>query len=171
MTLRRAFWISWLGGLVIFALLRIPHGPLAIAEVPGGILDHQAAMTAAEVDRIQAAWAAAGLMDHAWWGMVGDFVFIGVYGLGALLGGLLLRREAGFVAAIGLVVSVAAVAFLVTDYVETICQFIQLSSSGNDSLAATAAYVQPIKIAAWIVSFLGLVSGVSLSWWRARSQV
>lgn len=171
MSLRRAFWVFWLGGLFIFALLRVPHGPLAIAEVPGGILDHQAAMTAAEVDRIQAAWEQAGLMDHAWWGMTGDLVFIGVYGLGALFGGLLLRRESGLVAAIGLVVSIAAVTFIVTDYVETICQIIQLSSSGDEILAATAATVQPVKIAAWIVTFLGLIVGVSLSWRRQRKTI
>ncbi|XUU60195.1 hypothetical protein ACRAQ6_11555 [Erythrobacter sp. HA6-11] len=168
MSLRRAFWFFWLGGLIIFALLRIPHGPLAIAAVPGGILDHQAAMTAAEVDRIQAAWSSAELMDHAWWGMVGDLVFIGVYGLGALFGGLLLRRDSGLIAAIGLVVSIAAITFLGTDYVETISQFIQLNSRGDDRLAATAATMQPVKIAAWVVTFVGLIVGVSLSWWRQR---
>ncbi len=166
MSLARAFWIFWLGGLAIFASLRIPHAPLSIPAVPNGILDHQAAMTAAEVDRIQAAWSAAGLTDHAWWGMSGDLVFIGVYGLGALFGGLLLRRETGFISALGLAVSIAALTFLVTDYVETICQFIQLNSQGDDTLAAIAAYMQPIKIAAWIMTFLGLIVGVSLSWWR-----
>ena len=152
----RYWWIIWLLGLLVFALLRIPHGPLAIPEVPGGIFDHQAAGSAAEVNRIQQAWSEAGLLDHARWGMIGDFLFIGLYGIGATLGGIAMRRT--FPTA-GLVVSAMGGIFLITDYAETIAQFIQLTSmQGDDGLARLAATMQPIKMAAFGVSFLGILA-------------
>ncbi|NNC52706.1 MAG: hypothetical protein HKO08_06680, partial [Erythrobacter sp.] len=61
MSLRRAFLWTWAGGLVLFAIVIAIGMPLVLTEVPGGILDHQAVGTAAEVDRIQSAWRAAGL--------------------------------------------------------------------------------------------------------------
>ena len=157
-TTLRYWWVVWLAGLFVFALLRIPHGPLAIPEVPGGILDHQAAGTAAEVDRIQAAWAAAGLSGHAFWGMVGDFVFIGIYGVGAVLGGLHFRSGQRF---LGTGIALAGGLFLLTDYTETISQFIQLTrDAGEDRLAAIAATAQPVKIAAFVISFLGILAAL-----------
>ena len=163
MTLERAFWIFWLGGLVLFALLAIPHGPLAIPEVPGGIFDHQVAGTAAEAGRIQRAWASAGVYENARWGMISDLAFIGVYGIGALLGGLLFRRERDALGKLGLIIAFAAVVFLVTDYTETIAQLIQLlRGEGDDRLAGLAATVQPVKTVAWIVSAVGLFVAIFL---------
>ena len=165
MTLERRFWLFWIGGLVIFALARIPHAPLAIPEVPGGIFDHQAAGSAAVVDRIQAAWEDAGLRGTAIFAMCHDLVFIGVYGLGSYWGGRLFMASPSrpFLSRLGLSISVAAIVFLVTDYVETVLQLVQLlRDSGSDWMAGTAAVMQPIKIAAFIVTFLGVLIALAL---------
>ena len=167
----RYWWIIWLFGLFVFALLRIPHGPLAIPEVPGGIFDHQAAGTAAEVNRIQQAWSDAGLLGHARWGMIGDFLFIGLYGLGSVLGGVSFRQAgSGFLRVAGLLVAVAGAIFLFTDYAETIAQFFQLTSmQGDDGLASLAATMQPIKMVAFGVSFLGTLALLVIRRMKARA--
>ena len=164
----RLFLWWWLAGLAIFALVVALGLPLSTPEVPGGILDHQAAGTGAEIDRIQRAWAGAGLLDRARIAMAADLVFIGVYGVGSVLGGLHFSRAgAGLVSALGKLVAVAGAVFLVTDYAETICQLIQLTRfAGADTLAGIAAAARPPKIAAWIVTMLGVL--VALAWkWRA----
>ena len=61
--------------------------------------------------------------------------------------------------------AVAAVVFVFTDYLETVLQFIQLlQDRGVDWMAATAAFAQPIKVAAWIATFIGVIAG----WGAAR---
>ena len=84
---KESYLIWWLGGLAIFAVSLMIHAPLAIEAVPGGILDHQAASDAGEVDRIQTAWRDAGLMTQARLAMASDLVFILVYSFGALRAG------------------------------------------------------------------------------------
>ncbi len=163
MTLERKFWLFWIGGLVIFALARIPHGPLAIDAVPGGILDHQAAGSGAIVDQIQAAWRAAGLRNTAIFAMCHDLVFIGVYGLGSYWAGRLFMADIARpkLALLGKIIMQAAIVFIITDYVETTLQLIQLlQERGVDWMAATAAFMQPIKIAAWIITFVGTISAL-----------
>lgn len=162
MTLKQKFLRFWIGGLVLFAIVIAIGLPLGIEEVPGGILDHQAAGTDVEVDRIQQAWMAAGLYGHARIAMLGDLVFIGIYGVGSLLGGIWLWREhAGLLRTFGAIVALAAVTFLITDYTETIAQFIQLTSKRGDwLLASLAAEVRPIKVAAWLVTFVGLLAAL-----------
>jgi hypothetical protein len=163
MTLERKFWLFWIAGLVIFALARIPHAPLAIDAVPEGILDHQAAGSAAVVDQIQAAWRFAGLRSTAIFAMCHDLVFIGVYGMGSYWGGRLFMADPTRprLAFLGKIIMQAAIVFLVTDYVETGLQLMQLlRDSGVDWMAATAAFAQPIKIASWIITFVGIVSAL-----------
>ena len=61
---------------------------------------------------------------------------------------------------IGWAVAVAAVLFVITDYLETVLQFIQLlQDRGVDWMAATAGFAQPIKVAAWIATFVGVIAG------------
>ena len=163
MTLERKFWLFWIGGLVIVALARIPHAPLAIEAVPGGILDHQAAGSAAVVDHIQAAWREAGLRSTAIFAMCHDLVFIGIYGMGSFWAGRVFMAETARpkLALLGKIIMQAAVVFLITDYVETNLQLVQLlREQGVDWMAATAAIMQPIKIAAWIITFIGTISAL-----------
>jgi hypothetical protein len=48
--------------------------------------------------------------------------------------------------------------FLLTDYTETICQFIQVMfDQGDNLLADTAATVKPFKTVAFLVTFIGLL--------------
>ena len=158
----RAFLAWWLGGLALFAIVIWLHAPLAIDAVPGGIGDHQAAGTAAEVDRIQREWRLAGLNDRAAVAMLGDMVFIGIYAFGSLLGGRVLRASGGRVQRLlGDAVIAGSIVFCVSDYVETM--------RGSDLLAATAATVQPVKIIAWIVTFFGILAGLVVRRFVGRS--
>lgn len=159
MTLKRAFLWTWIGGLVLFAIVIGLSLPLILTEVPGGIGDHQAAATAAEVDRIQVAWRMAGLWNQAAIAMIGDLVFIGVYGVGCMLGGRhFMTSAAPRVRTLGMVALFAGFSFLVTDYTETVAQFVQLVQfAGDDVLAGIAATVRPIKMAAWIIATLAIL--------------
>lgn len=160
----RTFLAWWLGGLALFALVLWLHAPLAIAAVPGGIGDHQAAGSAAEVERIHAAWRAAGVYDTARTAMIADLVFIGVYTIGAALGGRVLRASGGgTMRLIGDAVLAGAIVFGVTDYLETVCQLVQLAQNqGSEALAATGSTVRPVKIIAWLVTFLGIIAGLAV---------
>ena len=160
MSLYRAFLWLWIGGLILFAIVIMLGLPLGVSEVAGGILDHQAAGSAAEVDRIQQVWRSAGLWNQAAIAMIGDLIFIGIYGAGSLLGGLHFRRSTMRpVSILGVLIAIAAAAFLITDYAETIAQFIQLTRfKGDDSLASLAASVRPVKIASWLFTFCGIIA-------------
>lgn len=164
MSLKRAFLLTWIGGLILFAVVIMLSLPLTLTAVPGGIGDHQAAGSAAEVDRIQAAWAAAGLYGQARIAMIGDLIFIGVYGIGCMLGGRwFMVSPVSRVRTLGLAALMAGFTFLLTDYIETVCQFIQLvRSAGDDTLAGVAAAVRPVKMAAWILATLAILIALAL---------
>ena len=92
----------WFAGLAAFAITIALGAPLAIDGVPEGILDHQAAGSAVEVNRIQGLWQSAGLTSTARNAMIADLVFIGVFGTGCVLGGLYYRRaQVRWLASIG----------------------------------------------------------------------
>ncbi|MEL6878392.1 MAG: hypothetical protein AAGL68_09885 [Pseudomonadota bacterium] len=159
----------WLIGLAMFAVL-IGASLLRADASEFGIVDHQAAGTAAQVDIIQADWRAAGIRTFAIISMIGDLIFIGVYGWGSYVAGRSFSRiGSGVLRAVGVAVAVAAAVFIVTDYIETTLQLIQLlREQGSDWMAGTAAFAQPIKVAAWIVTFLGVLAGLIL--WRFSSS-
>jgi hypothetical protein len=159
----------WLIGLAMFGAL------IALGFVRGDasqytILDHQAAGTAAMVDTIQADWRANGLRQLAIISMIGDLIFIGFYGCGAFIAGRSFSRiETGLLRGLGVIIAGAAVVFLITDYVETILQLIQLlREQGSDWMAGTAATARPIKVAAWIVTFVGVL--LSLGIWQLAAR-
>jgi len=166
MVSKKTFLIWWLGGLAAFAVSTTIHSGLAIAAVPGGILDHQAAPDAASVDAIQNAWEAAGLYGRARLAMITDLIFIGIYGVGCVLGGLYYRAQSGRVLALlGWVAAAMGVVFLFTDYVETILQFIQLLSfEGSDAMAGITSLMGPSKVASFLVAAGALL--IALIWER-----
>ncbi len=170
-TLKRAFLGTWVGGLVLFAIVIALGMPLVLTEVPGGILDHQAARSAKEVDRIQSAWQEAGLWNRAVLAMAGDLVFIGVYGVGCVLGGLYFRHASTrWIQVAGSIALASGVVFLLTDYAETISQIVQLLQfQGDDGLAGLAATVRPWKVAAWIVASVAILTSLLGEWRRSRS--
>ena len=70
---------------------------------------------------------------------------------------------------LGVVIAGAAVVFLITDYLETILQLIQLvREQGSDWMAGTAATARPIKVAAWIVTFVGVL--LSFGIWKLAAR-
>lgn len=164
MTEKRTALAWWFAGLVAFAIVLALHAPLAIEAVPGGIADHQRAGSAEQVDKIHAAWRAAGLYGQARIAMAGDLVFIGVFSLGtALVGRYLHRVGIGMVRTAGTAALIAAGVFCITDYTETIAQLIQLTGDkGSDTLAGLAASVRSVKMAAWVVSVIAVGVGIAL---------
>ncbi len=161
----RLFAIFWPTGLLFFVLAIMLSLPLTITAVPGGILDHQAAGTAAEVDRIHRAWHEAGVYRMAGMAMVADLVFIGIYALGCFFGGCaILYRAKGMLRPIGIMVCLSAIIFCVTDYGETIAQYLQYSrGAGELKLAAFAADMQPIKMVSFLAATIGVIAGLLLT--------
>lgn len=156
----------WLWGLVAFAVvIGLSAAITSPASVTFGITDHQAAGTAARVNEIQGQWATGGVRTLAIVSMLGDLVFIGIYGWGSWLAGRSFMRLGGALGLLGGVIAVAALVFLLTDYCETLLQIVQLvGNEGSDTLAGIAATVQPVKIIAWIVTFFGIL--LALGWHR-----
>ena len=164
----RYFWIFWGSGMLLFLYLVASGGALQTDIAPGGILDHQSAATAERVNAIQASWQSAGVITQARLGMIGDLVFILLYSVGGIIGGRLLWQNAHSpsLKKLGLLIILTYFCFFVTDYGETISQFVQLTQGqGSDLLAGIAAFLQPIKVASWIAGTLMIL--IALIWyWR-----
>jgi hypothetical protein len=158
------FWRYWLFGLLLFAAMIALNPAISNVHAPMGISDHQAAGTAEKIDAIQRQWRADGVLLLARASMAIDLLFIAVYSWGAWNGGKLMRSDpTPSVRRIGLLVMVAALVFLVTDYTETISQFIQLlQMKGSDTLAQLAATARPVKSFAWLITFVGLLAALLL---------
>lgn len=161
MTVKNPKLKLWLIGLALFAIL-IVLGIWLRQAATVGIVDHQVAGNAATVDAIQQQWRDEGVRWLAIVCMLGDLVFIGVYGWGAWIAGRsFVGSGTGPVRVIGWIVAIAAAVFLFTDYAETILQFIQLMrEEGSDPMAATAAAMQNPKKFAWIATFLGVIAAL-----------
>jgi len=129
-----------------------------------GIFDHQKAATAANVDSIQLGWKQASLLGFAKVNMIVDLIFIGVYFFGAGCGAILmLADDRALIKRLGAVVMVAGFTFMVTDYLETIPQVIQLfRMQGDDVLTSIASKMGTVKVAAMIVTVLGISSKLVL---------
>ncbi|KWV96224.1 hypothetical protein [Erythrobacter sp. AP23] len=154
----------WLWGLLAFVIVI----PLSMAvthpeSVTLGIAKHQAAGSAARVDEIQDQWREGGVRTLAIIAMLGDLVFIGIYGWGSWLAGRSFMAMRGSARMLGILIAISAIIFLVTDYTETILQVVQLlSEQGSDWMAAVAATVRPVKILAWIATFGGVLMALAI---------
>ena len=155
----------WLWGLVAFAVVIALSAAITAPEsVTLGISEHQAAGTAARVDEIQAQWAAGGVRTVAIISMIGDLIFIGIYGWGSWLAGRSFMAMGGALRLAGAVIALAALVFVVTDYTETLLQLVQmLRNEGSDAMAGIAAAVLPVKIIAWLVTFGGMLLTLGLA--------
>jgi hypothetical protein len=160
----KPFWRYWLFGLLLFAAMIALNPALSNVHASLGISDHQAAGTAAKVDAIQQRWKADGVLLLARASILIGLLFIAVYSWGAWNGGKVMRAEkAPSLRRIGLLVMIAAPIFFLTDYAETICQFIQVMQfRGSDMLASIAATARPVKTLAWLVTFVGLLAALAL---------
>ncbi len=149
----------WLIGLGIFVVV-IALGVWLRSASAYGIVDHQLAGTAQQVDIVQAGWRADGVRWLAMLSMVVDLIFIGVYSLGAWIAGR------GFssiynhlIRVFGWIIAFAAALFAFTDYVETGLQFAQLvREQGVGWMAQTAAAMQTVKVASFLTSLLGIIA-------------
>lgn len=159
---KRTAILWWIGGLIAFAITLYFHLPLITDGVPGGITEHQRAPDAATVNAIQASWAGDGLTGAASLAMITDLIFIGIYGIGCVLAGLHYRARSGAVLhALGWGALLSGAVFLVTDYGETIAQFMQLMrGAGDDDLAAFASTLRPIKMFTWSSGFLTVLAAL-----------
>jgi hypothetical protein len=160
----KRFWRYWLGGLLLFAVMIAMNPSISNDVAPFGISDHQAAGTAAKIDAIQGRWQADGVLWLAQLSMAIDLIFIAVYAWGAWLGGKVMREvHTPALGSVGLSIRVSAAIFLVSDYLETGSQFIQVMQvQGSDPLAGLAATVQPIKTVSWLTTFIGLLVALFL---------
>ena len=160
----RGFWRYWLLGLMLFAVMIVINPSLSNSVAPMGISDHQAAATAERVNAIQTSWQADGVLWLARLSMAIDLVFIGVYSWGAWLGGKVMRAQSGQgLRNLGLAIMVVAILFGLTDYTETLSQFVQVMRlEGSDALAGVAATVRPIKTVAFLTTFIGLLVALLL---------
>ncbi|MEM1053418.1 MAG: hypothetical protein AAGI28_15120 [Pseudomonadota bacterium] len=161
----------WLVGVLVFLAVTTITSTVTQGDVTLGIVDHQAAGTAARVDEIQAQWRDGGVRNLAIAAFVADLAWIWIYALGGYLAGKgFATKRTGLLRGTGLVICVAAIVFGITDYIETILQFIQmLRDAGSDWMAGVAAFMQPIKIVAFIVVFLGVILSLIIDRFRPRT--
>ena len=105
----------WLWGLVAFAIVIVLSMAVMHPEsVTLGIAEHQAAGSAARVDEIQGQWREGGVRTLAIIAMLGDLVFIGIYGWGSWLAGRSFMAMRGAARMLGMLIAISAITFLVT---------------------------------------------------------
>ena len=157
---------------MIIATLISQGDQLVTAVAPGGMIDHQTAGTALRVDQIHQSWADAGKTGYVKIAMLFDLLFIVIYSVGGVIGGMLVRRDAASALLRGLAPIVIAAYFLfgVLDFIETVCQTIQLYfTGGSDALAGVAKLAQPPKLLAFAIGFPSMV--IALIWfWLDRKR-
>ena len=153
----------WLYGLLAFAIVLALSAPLQ-TYTEYGIVAHQAAGSAAQVDRIQAVWSSAGLRPLGIAAMIGDLIFIGIYSFGSWKAGQSCRKlGTQLLRLLGGLICISAVVFCAADCIETTLQFVQMvQDKGSDWMAGTAAFAQPIKMLAWVVTFFGVIAALIL---------
>jgi hypothetical protein len=157
------FWLAVAVAVGLFGVMAAGHGLTVVAgTVPNGILDHQAAQTAARVADIHLAWRREGGFLPAQLLLGVDFLFILTVGAAALIGGRALIQAR--VLALGGLVLVAGLAAVGLDLGETGAQALQLwPDQPREDLASFAANCQPLKFQAYGVLILSCAAGLVLS--------
>ncbi len=152
------YWLIGVGMLVAL----IGFEMIFMGDSAFSIVDHQAAGTAARVNEIQSTWHDEGYFGLQTLGMIGDLVFIVIYSIGTMRAGRGLRAGASVITrTIGLLVLALGGVFFATDITETSLQLVQmLMNEGSDGMAGIAAFMQPIKVLAWIGSFVAVLVGL-----------
>ena len=151
----------WYAALVMFAIVVMLGRPLK-----PGIAAHQRAGSAAAVDEIQRAWEQAGQRGRAIAAMAGDLVFIGTYTLGSLaMGWSMVAGNGAAEPALGRAVMVAAVLYGASDYLETVCEFVQLlGRRGSDVLARAARLSGGPKLATFLFTVFAIGGHLIAIW-------
>jgi len=154
----------WLISLLVFVLVVILTSMVTQGDETFGIIDHQAAGTASRVDEIQAQWREGGVRGLAIIAVIADLAWIWMYALSSFAVGRGFATERqGILRSLGLFTCGVSVVFGITDYTETMLQFIQLlRDSGSDQMAGIAAAMQPIKIAAFFIALIGIIFSLFL---------
>lgn len=160
----RNFKRFWFAGLALLIVMLLGNSILITNAAPIGMANHQLAGDGARVDNIQLSWLRADVLIYAKISMIIDLIFIAIYSMGAICGGLLICYDKRRVMRrIGALIIAASIIFFITDYIETLSQAIQLfRMQGSDELAGFAASVGPAKKISFLVTILGLVG--CLSW-------
>jgi len=136
---------------------------LVTVVTPLGVVNHQAAGTAAQIDAVQDSWKAANRLGFAKFLMIADFFFIAIYFTGAFLGGLLMLGDENVtIRRLGIIVILGALMFFVFDYLdESIPEAIQLfNMQGEDKLAALSRSAQMPKVVGMLLTLVGLLTKV-----------
>ncbi len=152
----------WLASLAIFGLVVVISMSINWGGVTLGIAEHQAAPSAERVDEIQTEWREGGVRNLAIFAMFCDLAWIWIYALGSFqVGKGFATKRQGLLRTLGLVICLSAAVFAVTDYTETILQFIQLlRDAGNDQMAQVASTVRPIKMYSFMVAFILVIAAL-----------
>jgi hypothetical protein len=168
----RLFWSLFGLGWGLFAFLVATNGQMVTPVSATGIVDHQVAGSAARVDEIQGAWAAAGRLDFARLSIGVDLLFIGVLTVAGIVGGVAITRAARgpVLRVVGQVAALAFLVFGVADYAETIAQFVQVMSAGDDGLAGLARTANTPKVFAFLGGHVLLIAGLVGVWLTGRAQ-
>ena len=159
--------ITWfVAGVIAFVIVAAIEWPIRESMAA-----HRAAGDAKTVTDIHLLWVNNSLWETARAAMIADLVFIGIYGLGCVLSGLyFMSLEQVVLRALGWTALVSGVVFLVTDYTETIAQFIQfIRFAGSNDLAAAAALMGPPKVASWIAGFLAVILALIVQRFSSRA--
>jgi hypothetical protein len=146
----RAFAGLLIASTAVSVLLAVVGFPLTVPAAPGGIVAFEFAGSAAEVQRIMAAWGLAGVVA-AWTQTWLDFLYLATYGpCLSLASGLAIgpweRRGIGF-GRLGAALSWGALAAAAFDAVENVALLVQLNGGASDAAAGAAWAAAGVKFA------------------------
>lgn len=162
---RRAFAGMLIASTVVSVLLAVVGAPLTVPAAPGGIVPFEFAGSAAEAQRIMAAWGPEGV-TAAWTQTWLDFLYLATYGpclslASGLASGPWARRGVGF-GRLGAVLSWGALAAAAFDAVENVALLVQLNGTASDVVAGAAWAMAGVKFALIVATLVYALLGAAL---------